>query len=164
MTPVKTFYLEMKSRDQFRPAAAKVPPLDVRQAKIACPELNRWLYSTVGAPWKWTDKLPWTIDQWKAWADRPELTTWIGYAQGTPAGYFELENLPETGVEIAYFGLLPQFVGKGLGGTFLSACVESAWSLGPGRVWVHTCTLDHESALANYQARGFSLYKEEISK
>ena len=64
-------------------------------------------------------------------------------------------------MEIAYFGLLPQFVGRGLGGALLTATIERAWQLKPRRVWVHTCTLDHPSALANYQARGFRIYKHE---
>jgi GNAT superfamily N-acetyltransferase len=65
-------------------------------------------------------------------------------------------------VEIVYFGIMPQFVGKGLGGALLTAAVERAWQMGPTRVWVHTCSLDHPSALGNYLARGFRIFKQEI--
>ena len=29
------------------------------------------------------------------------------------------------------------------------------------KVWVHTCSLDHKNALANYLARGMKIYKSE---
>ncbi len=62
-------------------------------------------------------------------------------------------------MEIVYFGLLPQFVGQGLGGHLLTEAVERAWQMDARRVWVHTCNLDHPAALKNYQARGFKLYQ-----
>jgi GNAT superfamily N-acetyltransferase len=160
-TEIVTYYLEMTSPDELRPARAGGVPLEVRQAKLPCPELNRFLYTAVGGDWYWLDRLPWTHDTWIAYLDRPELETWVGYVEGTPAGYFELEARPGTGVEIAYFGLLPRFVGMGLGGRLLTAAVERAWRRTTARVWLHTCTLDHPQALANYQARGFRLYAEK---
>ena len=80
---------------------------------------------------------------------------------GMPAGYFELERQPDDRVEIVYFGLLPTFVEKGIGGWALSEAVRRAWAIGAKRVWMHTCTLDHPRALANYVARGFRLFKVE---
>ena len=82
---------------------------------------------------------------------------------GTPAGYFELERQAEGSVEIAYFGLLPQFVGRGLGGALLSAAVERGWEGGARRVWLHTCSLDHAAALPAYQARGFRIFETETA-
>jgi len=67
-------------------------------------------------------------------------------------------------VEIAYFGLVPQFIGRGLGGPLLTRTLEEAWKLGPNRVWVHTCTLDHVAALANYKARGMVVYEAKITR
>ena len=105
--------------------------------------------------------MSWSYQQWLDYLDRPELETWVGYVEGTPAGYFELERQPENQVEIAYFGLLPQFIGNGLGGRLLTCSVERAWKMGAARVWVHTCTLDGPAALSNYRARGFRIFKEE---
>ena len=51
------------------------------------------------------------------------------------------------------------YLGQGLGGGFLSLAIEQAWNWGAERVQVNTCSLDHPGALANYQARGFSIYK-----
>jgi ribosomal protein S18 acetylase RimI-like enzyme len=85
---------------------------------------------------------------------------------GTPAVYFELTEEPESGVQIAYFGVLPAFLSQGIGGQLLTTAVERAWLRKPSRVWLHTCSLDHPRALANYQARGFQVYKtvEEVEE
>jgi GNAT superfamily N-acetyltransferase len=157
---VTTFHLEMTSQDELRPSAG-VPGLEVRRAAAPCPELNSFFYSAVGGRWSWVDRLQWSEQQWLEYLDRPELETWLGYVSGTPAGYFELELQNEANVEIVYFGLLPSFVGKGYGGALLTTAVKRAWEMRASRVWVHTCSLDHPAALANYQARGFSIFKEE---
>ena len=57
--------------------------------------------------------------------------------------------------------LLPQFIGTGRGGQFLTAAIARAWQMGANRVWLHTSTLDHPRALANYQARGFRIFRTE---
>jgi GNAT superfamily N-acetyltransferase len=155
--PVTITYLEMTSRDEVVPLADD-PRMDVRRAETPTPELNRFLYVAVGSDWWWHERLAWDRDRWMRWLDRPELETWIGYSAGTPAGYFELEAQPGGQVELAYFGLLPSFIGRGLGPELLHAAVTRAWELATRRVWVHTCSLDHPRALANYQARGFRIY------
>lgn len=82
---------------------------------------------------------------------------------GESAGYFELQLQEHDSVEIVYFGLVPEFIGKGLGGWLLARAVEEAWAMGEGarRVWLHTCTLDSERALPNYKARGFREFKTQ---
>lgn len=158
---VTTFYLEMTDPAALRPARATDDALALVRAELPSPELSRFLYTAVGGDWYWTDRLGWPYARWLAYLARPELHTWVGYVAGTPAGYFELEQQPGGSVEIAYFGLLPQFVGRGLGGALLTAAIERAWQLGAARVWVHTCTLDGPAALRNYQARGLRLYAQE---
>jgi GNAT superfamily N-acetyltransferase len=157
---VTTTYLEMKDPGQLRCARPPDVPFQVARAELPCPELNRFFYTAVGGPWIWYGRLGWDRARWLAYLDRPELETWVGYARGTPAGYFELER-DGADVEIVYFGLLPSFIGKRLGGALLTAAIERGWQMGAGRVWVHTCDLDHPFALANYQARGFSPYRVE---
>jgi GNAT superfamily N-acetyltransferase len=162
-TAVTTYHLEMTDPAALRPSRATGLDLEIKQARVPCPELNRFFYTAVGGDWFWIDRLPWNYQRWLTYLDRPELETWIGYHAGTPAGYFELEAQPGSNVEIVYFGILAQFVGKGLGGALLTAAVERAWQMGPTRVWVHTCTLDHPSALGNYVARGFRIFKQELA-
>ena len=193
---ITTWYLEMLDPSWLRPAApAAVPPatreaLTVVRAEVACPELNRFLYTAVGGDWCWTDRLAWTYDGWLTYISRPGFETWVAYLAGTPAGYFELQRTPRDvsserlsrgssggsgrqvsdpsggtldDVEIASFGLLPWCIGRGLGGYLLTVAVERAWAQGPRRVWVHTCSLDGPYALANYEARGFRVYRRETA-
>jgi len=158
---VITYHLEMKSRTELRAPARPCVGLEVRRVTVPCPELNRFFYTAVGGDWFWIDRLVWSYQEWLLYVSRPEIETWIGLVDGAPAGYFELDAQPERNVEIAYFGLLPQYIGKGFGGALLHRAAERGWERGASRVWVHTCTLDHPWALAAYQRRGFKVFKEE---
>ena len=154
-------YLQMPSESQFRPSTRQVAEFEIRRVLIPSPEYSRFLYASVGAKWKWYERLVWTREEWLAWLNRPGQETWVGYVKGTPIGFFELLHQTNGSIEIAYFGLMPDFIGRGLGGILLTAAVRRAWDAGAQRVWLHTCTLDHEHALNNYLARGFQLFKVE---
>ncbi len=158
---VTTTHLEMTDRGRFRPARPASLDYRLLRAEIPCPELNRFLYASVGARWWWYARLSWDYSRWLAYLDRAELETHVACVAGTPAGYFELERQEGGSTEITIFGVLPGFIGKGLGGALLSAAVSRAWDAGAARVWVHTCTLDHPHALRNYQARGFEVFRIE---
>jgi GNAT superfamily N-acetyltransferase len=162
-TLVRTTHLEMRAPSALRPALRIPGDLLLLRAGIPSPELGRFLYTAVGGDWYWRERLSWSYAKWLTWLSRPEIETWMALESGTPAGYFELEAQPEGSVEITYFGLLPRFTGKGIGGYLLTQAVDRAWHLRPSvrRVWVHTCTLDHAGALPNYLARGFTVFKEE---
>ena len=141
------------------------PDLDVTliHARRPSPELGRFLYTAVGGPWYWTDRLSWTYQRWLEWLARPGIETWVAHVDGTPAGYFELDGTTAGSVELAYFGLMPEVVGRGLGGWLLTKALERAWALGPRRVWVRTCSLDGPRALANYRARGMRVFHVETA-
>jgi GNAT superfamily N-acetyltransferase len=155
----------MRSPEQLRPKRRADARFQVREQKEPNWVFNRDLYFAVGEQWHWIDKRPWTDEQWKEYAAAPELRTFAAYHDDALVGYYELRQDSEGGVEIAYFGLLPEFIGQGLGGALLTSAIEEAWSGGggiaPQRVWVHTCNRDHPQALANYQARGMIVYKVE---
>lgn len=106
-------------------------------------------------------RLEWSWQAWWDFLNRPNVETWVAYQGATPVGYFELEQQDHGQAEIAYFGLLPDFVGKGLGRQLLEDAIAKAWALAESRIWLHTCTLDHPAALPNYLARGFRVFKEE---
>ena len=167
MSPLVTTYLEMRSPEQLRPKRADTR-FKVHQQKEPNWVFNRDLYFRVGEQWQWIDKRLWTDEQWKEYALALGLRSFAAYYDDALAGYYELreESEPDgrnAAVEIAYFGLLPEFIGRGLGGALLTSALEEAWRLSPERVWVHTCNRDHPQALANYQARGMIVYKVEES-
>lgn len=155
---LRTIYLEMMSRAQFRPQTRKLDDLSITQSQRVFPEFNRFLYAAAGRDWLWTDRLSHTREHWLTYLDRAELETWVGYQQGTPVGFFELEKQPGDNVEIRIFGVMPFAVGQGIGGRLLSFAVERSWDWGAGRVWLHTCNRDHPVALSNYLARGFRIF------
>jgi ribosomal protein S18 acetylase RimI-like enzyme len=160
-----TTYLEMRSPDQLRAKRCADARFQIREKTERDWRFNRDLYLRVGEHWDWTDKRSWTDEQWQEYVIAPELRTFAAHYDGTLVGYYELRADTEGGIEIAYFGLLPEFIGRGLGGALLTSAIEEAWSrsggIAPSRVWVHTCDGDHPQALANYQACGMVVYKVE---
>jgi GNAT superfamily N-acetyltransferase len=163
LTEVVRTYLELRDPSQFRPSRVADPRLAyVRRDPCSVPHY-RALYDLVGAPWHWRDRRAWGDDRLSAHLARPEVVVWELLVGGESAGYFELERGGEapTDVQIAYFGLAPGFIGRGLGGAMLTRAVEEAWAMGATRVWLHTCSLDSPRAMPNYLARGFEPYDEE---
>lgn len=163
--PTRT-YLEQTSLDELRPAAPPGEDVAVLQVEDCAPSLWRRLYGDVGAAYHWVDRLGWTDAEIQAYLSDPAVSLWVLSVKGEVAGYFELRRHPEDevrtfSVEIAYFGLLPPYVGQGLGKYLLSEAAARAWTLQPSRVWLHTSTLDHPAALPNYLARGFSIFRVE---
>jgi GNAT superfamily N-acetyltransferase len=153
-------YLEMTSPSDLRPEGSAGP--DVRLEEMReCPwHFYRYLYREVGRQYHWRDRLVWTEAEFRAYLAGPS-SIWLLSVAGAPAGYFELRRHPDGSTEIAYFGLLPEFVGRGLGKYLLTRAVEEAWRQKPTRVWLHTCTLDHPGALPNYLKRGFRKVRDE---
>ena len=155
-------YLQLLSPQQFRPVFDTFPDLVIERVERPTPELYRQCYRSVGEAYHWRDRWDWTDEEIRAHLGQPEIMLYVARRGGTLAGWYELRRVPEDGsVEIAYFGLVPGAIGQGLGKHLLSCAVRDAWALGPARVWLHTCTLDHPHALPNYEKRGFARYKTE---
>jgi GNAT superfamily N-acetyltransferase len=155
-------YLEMTDSSELVPSKTETPGVRVERALRCPPSFFRYLYAEVGRNYRWTDRLPWTDEQARARLADPRVSVYVLYVEGSPAGYFELERHDDGSCEIAYFGLLPEFVGRGLGKHLLTVATETAWSEKPTRVWLHTCTLDDPAALPNYVRGGFRPFKTEV--
>ena len=154
-------YLEIQDPGEL---LAGVPPAVASRTERmeACTaSFARWLYVEVGRPYAWVDRLAWTDEEHRSRLADPEVSVWLFMVGAAPAGYFELQSDAEGSVEICYFGLLPEFMGQGLGRKLLSDAVTAAFGLGARRVWLHTCSLDDPKALPNYLARGFRAFKSE---
>ena len=152
-----TTYLEMTQRADFIPAFLNEGSgLEVLHMPTPDLAYSKFLYEAVGSLWRWRDRLVMPEAELAALLTRSTVD--VLYAGGVPAGYIELEAQGED-TEIAYFGLRPAFFGRGLGKHLLSRGIDRAWNEGARRVWVHTCNLDGPHALANYQKRGFRIYK-----
>ncbi len=151
-------YLEMLEKPR---AAGPAPPSDgISVVHAVCPTVSfyRFLYGTVGAPWHWVDRFKLGDDQLAAIVQDPRVGTFVLYVRGVPAGYIELDWRRAPDVEIAYFGIVPEFIGRGLGPYLLRFGIDTAWERGARRIWLHTCTLDHPRALDTYLRAGFRIY------
>jgi ribosomal protein S18 acetylase RimI-like enzyme len=155
-------YLEIKSQKDFKEVKIPSQNSSVELVKPKDFQLNKFFYKNIGKNCQWVDRLIWTDLNWIEYISSENLFTYILKEKNEIAGYFELlfnENNKEA--EIAYFGILEEYFGKKFGGYLLSEAIKNSFILGSRRVWVHTCSLDHENALKNYLARGMKIFKNE---
>ena len=125
-------------------------------------QINKFFYKQIGKKYNWIDRLEWTDQNWIDYTSNRNLETFILKDGENLIGYFETLNHRELKeVEIAFFGILEEYFGKKLGGYLLSEAIECSFAMGSSRVWVHTCSLDHKNALANYLSRGMKIFKSE---
>lgn len=154
-------YLQLTHPDAFSAAFVSDERAEIVRVRNCPPSFYRYLYGEVGRLYHWIDRLSWTDEELVAHLAQDRLSLFVLYYEGAPAGFFELFKEENGSTELAYFGLVQEFIGKGLGKHLLSAAVEQAWQDGANRVWLHTCTLDDPAALPNYIKRGFQPFDEE---
>ncbi|MDH4202726.1 MAG: GNAT family N-acetyltransferase [Phycisphaerae bacterium] len=153
-------YLEMLDPVWLCAKECPKASFDIGECTHRQPDFFKYLYETIGEGWHWRERLRWSEQQWYEHAQDKKIRTWVAHQEKTIAGYFELKREDADTIEIGYFGLMPDFFGKGYGGYMLSKAIRLAWEWGAKRVWVHTCTLDHNNALPNYLARGMKVFKK----
>jgi ribosomal protein S18 acetylase RimI-like enzyme len=151
-------YLEMHER----PSLPRVHPppgkLALIQAEGCTVSFYRYLYQTVGTPWLWYERNLLDDEILAAQIQKPTTEIFVLYVGGVPAGYFELDGAAEHETELCYFGLIPEFIGRGFGPFLLQAAIDRAWSRPIRRLWLHTRNYDHPKALGHYQRAGFVVY------
>ena len=126
-------------------------------------QLNKFFYKNIGKKHKWIDRLVWTEAQWIDYVSNEKVKTYVLNESNNLAGFFELIlHQDQNEVEIAYLGLLEEYHNQKLGSYLLSSAIKNSFLVKPKRVWVHTCSLDHKNALANYISRGMKIFKKEF--
>ena len=162
---VTVVYLEMT---RAPPETANLPPLVPKLALLRLDKpttgFYRYLYDTVGRPWHWVDRHRMSDLALGNIINDPLVEIWVPYIGGVPAGYIELDRRSVDADErktanIAYFGLTPEFFGRGVGPWLLRAGIRQAYTYGIDRLTVNTCNLDHPAALPLYQKCGFRPYQ-----
>jgi GNAT superfamily N-acetyltransferase len=151
-------YLEMSSR--LTSPTPPRPALKIALMRAEKPTVSfyRYMYNTIGQNWLWWERRKMSDKELLAIITNEIIEIYVLYVSGVPAGYGELDRRIKGETEIAYFGLMPEFIGQGLGGYFLRWIIDEAWSYNLKRLFVHTCTEDHPAAIHNYQRHGFSPY------
>lgn len=158
--PVTITFLEMDAPPHRPAPPTPLVPHAVLRAEKPTVHFYRYLYNTVGARWNWTERRYLSDESLAAIVQDDDVEVMVLYVHGVPAGYAELDfrKLPDR-ADLAYFGLMPEFIGQKLGPWFLHWAVDELWSRGPHRITVNTCTADHPSALGMYQKIGFTPYE-----
>jgi GNAT superfamily N-acetyltransferase len=121
----------------------------------------RYLYNTIGQEWLWYERRQMSDETLAEIIHDEKVSVDVLYCGGVPAGYAELDARMPPAVEIAYLGLMPEFISRGLGKYIIDWAVDAAWDLDPERVWIHTCNLDHPAALPAYQKAGFTVFNRQ---
>jgi GNAT superfamily N-acetyltransferase len=160
---VKVTYLQMFARPPrvVPPPRGGLTVLHVRQPTIA---YYRSLYDAVGGPWQWTSRKKLSDEELARIIHDPRDEVHVLHVESAAAGFAELDRRVEGEIELVQFGLLPAFIGQGLGKYFLQWTIDKAWDYGPRRLWLHTCGNDHPNALPNYRKAGFEVYHEEMKE
>ena len=128
-------------------------------------QLNKFFYKNIGKKHKWVDRLIWNEQNWIDYVSSEKVKTYVLKNKDDLVGFFELIfHFEKKEVEIAYFGILEEYQNKKLGSFLLSEAIKKSFNQNISRVWLHTCSLDHENALKNYLARGMKIFKSEILK
>ena len=155
-------YLEIKSLNQLSEIKKSGDNYSLNQVIPNDFQLNKFFYKQIGKNYQWVDRLIWTDKNWIEYVSSPNLFTFVLKNNDDIAGFFELiYHKDKLETEIAYFGLLKEYIGKKLGGYMLSEAIKKSFSYNVKRVWVHTCSLDHKNALKNYLSRGMKIYNTE---
>ena len=157
-------YLEQQQRPTSPPPARPAEKTAVMRAEYPPLHFYRYLFDQVGRPYHWVSRRYMDDEELSAILLNPQVYVYVLYLNGSPCGMAEIDARPESHdpetVEIKFFGLMPEAVGKNLGRWFLHNTVDLAWSFGPSRVVLETCTADHPAALPLYQKMGFTVYAQ----
>ena len=155
-------YMEMRSPPTH---AAPPPPamrLAVMRAERCTVAFYRFLYNTVGEPYLWYERRAMADEQLDAIIGDENVEIYVLYVGGVPAGYAELDRRKSPDIELAYFGLVADFLGQGRGRYLLGGAAEAAWRHQPRRLLVNTNNFDHPRALPNYQKIGFVPVRQDV--
>ena len=163
-------YLEMRQQ----PTRPTVPApsglrLSLQRAENPTVSFYRYLYNSIGAPWAWVNQRLSSDAEIAATIQDENVDLYVLSVAGVPAGMVQLDRREADVVDLAYFGLMPEFISRGLGGYLLNWGIDQAWSSSPGRaapakVTVNTCDLDHPRALPLYQKMGFQPVRRETHR
>ena len=151
------------SRPLARPPSLRKPVMLLR-AEQPTISFYRYLYNTIGRQWFWYERRVMDDATLAACIDEAAVAVNVLYVGGVPAGLAEIDAREIRDIELAYIGLIPEFIGRGLGRYLVDWAIDAAWDREPDRIWIHTCTLDHPAALPLYQKAGFTPYAQNRFK
>jgi len=151
----------MRMNQAPKQASPGLPPgTQIVRATAPSVAFYRYLYNTVGADYVWWLRRTASDAELAALLGSPAVSIHTLYAEGEPAGFFELDARTELDVNLSYFGLMPRSIGRGVGGAFLRCAIDEAWRRGARSMTVNTCNADHPRAMPAYLRAGFRIVRQ----
>jgi len=141
---------------------------DVHLERKLIPDVDEYLslFRTIGQHWLWQRRLAHSRDEITEMISRPDTELYFLNASGErkPVGLLELDCSDTTNVNLVYFGLINEYIGRRLGGFLMRNALQIVWNRtpAPDRFWFTTCTFDHPGALGFYQHLGFNVYRTDV--
>ena len=157
---IERYYLEINSIEDLNSKQVSHQNFTLTEENNYKFNLNKFFYKQIGKKHQWVDRLVWQDKNWMDYVSNKNLKTFILQKEKDLIGYFEL-IFNNNDCEIAYFGILEEYMGRGYGGFLLSEAIKIGFK-NANRIWVHTCSLDHANAIENYKSRGMKVFKTEI--
>lgn len=154
-------YLEMLERAPERPGVAE-PGFEVRRVEGPTVDWYVDLFRRVGGPWLWWGRLSEPREELQRILRDPGNEIFELWAGDRAEGLLELDRRDPSNVELLYFGVTPEMVGRGGGRMLMDFAIARVWDGGARRFWLHTCTLDHPGAVDFYVRSGFKPFRRGL--
>ena len=162
ITKINRNYLEINSIEELNYSQSPNNKCELFEINPPDFQINKFFYKQIGSDHRWIDRLVWDDQKWVSYVNNPNVKTYVLKENDDLVGYFEqITNTEKNDCEIAYFGILKEFYGKKYGAHLLSLAITKCFEQKISKIWLHTCSLDHENALKNYLARGMKIFKSE---
>ncbi len=155
-------YMQMLSRHRPQKPLSRLEHLAVLRACNPTLSYYRYLYNHVGGPWLWYERRLLADNELLPLIQNLKISIFVLYSAGVPAGFAELDARDAKAIQLSNFGLMPEYLGQGLGRFFLDWIVDKAWDLEPVKLWVRSSNFDHPKSINVYQQAGFEPYEQEI--
>lgn len=161
---IVTTHLEMRARPRRVGQSVSGMTLEVRSPAQPTVSFYRYLYETVGAPYLWYERRACNDTTLRTILHDDKVELHVLYVDECPAGFAEIDRRRQgegpDEVDLVHFGLVPEYLGRGLGPIFLDRILAQCWEDDPNRVTTHVKSHDHPRALLVYQRMGFHPYDE----
>ena len=156
-------YLEMSQRPAAREEGASTSrsldkPYELRGPLVADLAAYRAIFRRVGEDWLWCSRLVMSDEELRTTLETPQVEVYVPHLEGCPAGLLELDFRKHGECELAFFGLVKEMIGQGLGRRLMNDAIGLAFAKPIRRFFVHTCTFDHPGAVDFYRRSGFRPY------
>ena len=153
-------YLEMRAPGSYPRSATS--PFSIRQVQEPGLDWYRRMFRAIGEPWLWFSRLRMSDEELRAVLWEQAVDVFALASEGVDQGLLEFDRRKFPDIEVAFFGVTTERIGKGAGRALLAHGLQMEWQYRPERIWLHTCSADHPAALSFYRKFGFQPYKRAI--